>query len=119
MDLFISLAIPFLLYEVTILSFTSRFQLYTKGLLDKVKTDGLSGEDRPFMIFNFLYMVWTIIGLFTPLWSIFLGILALAIIGALINKRLKSDLAKIKQKKADSILTIFLIVFLLIKYFGN
>lgn len=119
LDLFIILSIPFLLYEITILFFTKRYQNYIENLTDKIKDNGISKEDRPFVFFNFSYMMWTIIGLFTPLWSIFIGLLTLSIISALIHKKLVDKEVKIKQRKADSLLTIILIIFLLIRYFGN
>lgn len=116
-DIFISLGIPFLLFELTVSIFSERYYNYTQSLLTEIKSGYISKSNRPFLQFQLVYMLWVIIGLFTNVWGYFLALFVLSILSHLINKRLVTDSSKIKQKRADSILSVLIIFELISTYF--
>jgi len=114
MQLFISFAIPFLLFEITCALFPNRYHNYLKKVTTNTRSGLILKEDKPFILFNLLYMIWTVAGLFTPYWSIFLAILALSIMSSVIGRGIDEDELKVKLRRSDAIIMIILLLGLLL-----
>jgi hypothetical protein len=112
-ELFITLGIPFLFFEFSVLILPDRYTMYLKDIKDNIKENKIEFEDRAFIAFNFFYFIWTIIGLFTSLWPYFLSITLLSIINFIASKIISSDINIIRWRMIDSLLTIIIIIGLL------
>jgi hypothetical protein len=114
MDLFISLAIPFLLFEITVAAFSERYHRYLDEVVSRAKNRRYLDKDKPFIFFQFFYTVWTIIGLFTSHWPLFLSIIFLSTISSIISKSIVDEEGKVKMRRSDAVLTTILLITLLI-----
>lgn len=116
LNLFITLSIVFFLYELTTLFFTKRFDDYSLEIGKKIQSEKLDPEDKPFMLFNLSYFIWTIIGLFTEYNLLFFALVSLSIVSAWLLKKLETT-SRIRQRRLDAILSIIIISSIFIQHF--
>jgi hypothetical protein len=104
--LFYFLAIFPLLYEMLVVADTKKVHNFIMNMKDKQVSD-MTDKQKNFSILQFLYFVWTIIGLFTTNWPVFSLIFFLALIPQKI----------IFIRMLDGFLTFIILLFILINYF--
>jgi hypothetical protein len=104
--LFYFLTIFPLLYEMIVVADTKKVHNFITNMKDK-DVSVMTDKEKNFSILQFLYFVWTIIGLFTVNWPLFSLIFSLA----LIPKK------NIYVKMLDGFLTFLVLLFILINYF--
>ena len=104
--LFYFLAIFPLLYEMLVVADTKKVHNFIMNMKDKKASD-MTDKQKNFSILQFLYFVWTIIGLFTINWPVFSLIFFLALIPQKI----------IFVRMLDGFLTFMILLFILINYF--
>jgi hypothetical protein len=104
--LFYFLAIFPLLYEMLVVADTKKVHNFIMNMKDKQVSD-MTDKQKNFSILQFLYFVWTIIGLFTINWPVFSLIFFLALIPQKI----------IFIRMLDGFLTFIILLFILINYF--
>jgi hypothetical protein len=104
--LFYFLAIFPLLYEMIVVADTKKVHNFIMNMKNKQVSD-MTDKQKNFSILQFLYFVWTIIGLFTINWPVFSLIFFLALIPQKI----------IFIRMLDGFLTFIILLFILINYF--
>lgn len=104
--LFYFLAIFPLLYEMIVVADTKKVHNFIMNMKDK-KVSDMTDKQKNFSILQFLYFVWTIIGLFTINWPVFSLIFFLALIPQKI----------IFVRMLDGFLTFVVLLFILINHF--
>lgn len=104
--LFYFLAIFPLLYEMLVVADTKKVHNFIMNMKDKQVSD-MTDKQKNFSILQFLYFVWTIIGLFTINWPVFSLIFFLALIPQKI----------IFVRMLNGFLTFMILLFILINYF--
>lgn len=104
--LFYFLAIFLLLYEMLVVADTKKIHNFIMNIKDEQVSD-MTDKQKNFIIFQFLYFVWTIIGLFTINWPVFSLIFFLALIPQKI----------IFVRMLHGFLTFMILLFILINYF--
>jgi hypothetical protein len=104
--LFYFLAIFPLLYEMMVVADTKKIHNFITNMKDK-EVSNMTDKEKNFSILQFLYFVWTIIGLFTINWPVFSLIFFLALIPQ----------KNIYVRMLDGFLTFLVLLFILINYF--
>jgi hypothetical protein len=104
--LFYFLAIFPLMFEMMIVGNTKKSHNFIMNMKDKEVSD-MTEKEKNFSILQFLYFVWTVIGLFTVNWPVFSLIFFLA----LIPQR------NIYLRLIDAFLTFLVLLFIIINYF--
>lgn len=104
--LFYFLAIFPLMYEMMIVGNIKKSHNFIMNLKDKEVSD-MTDKEKNFVILQFFYFIWTVIGLFTVNWPVFSLIFFLA----LIPQR------NIYLRLVDAFLTFLVLFFIIINYF--
>lgn len=100
------------MFELTVIFNPEKYNNHLIEMRDKLNKDNLSKEDRPFIIFNLSYILWSIIGLFTNYYPLFLFIF---ILGAISSRFKFEKSGQIVHRFIDALLTsvvLFLIFYL-------
>jgi hypothetical protein len=114
MSTIISLSIIFLIFEIRNFIYPSKYDDESKRIKENIKRGVLEPGDKPFMIFNLLYFVWSIIGLFSPFSIPFIGLLVIGLISSRLNKD-ASEKERITGRRVDAAFSS--IILLIITYF--
>lgn len=110
------ISLVFLIHEIKILIWPLKYDEQIQRIKKNTKNGYLNRDDRPFMIFNFVYFIWSIIGLFTPYWMIFTILITFSFISGLFL-RTDDSIKRIRLRRFDSLVSIIILVTLLIFYF--
>lgn len=78
LDLFISLSIPLILFEITCMFNPGKYTRYLKEVKYNLSEGNFLEGDKPFLLFTVAYGLWTIIGLITNYWPLFTSIILLS-----------------------------------------
>lgn len=115
-NIILTLSIVFLLHEIRTLIWPLKYDKQISKIKKNVKQGYLNPNDRPFMIFNFIYFIWSIIGLFTPYWSIFAILITFSFISGLFL-RTEDSIKRIRLRRFDSLVSIVILLTLLVIYY--
>lgn len=114
-NIILALSLVFLLHEIKTLIWPLKYDKQISKIKKDVKEGHLNPNDRPFMIFNFIYFIWSIIGLFTTYWSIFAILIVFSFISGL-TLRTEDSIKRIRLRRFDSLVSIVILLILLIHY---
>jgi hypothetical protein len=70
-NIIVIFSIVFLIHEIRTLIWPIKYDNQISKIKKDIKQGYLNPNDRPFIVFNFLYFIWSVIGLFTPYWIVF------------------------------------------------
>jgi len=115
-NIILTLSIVFLLHEIRTLVWPLKYDKQISKIKKNVKQGYLNPNDRPFMIFNYIYFIWSIIGLFTPYWSIFAILITFSLISGLFL-RTEDSIKRIRLRRFDSLVSIIILLTLLVIYY--
>jgi hypothetical protein len=114
MKIIISLSIIFLIFEIRNFIYPSKYDSELKRIKENIKNGLLSPSDKPFMVFNLLYFIWSIIGLFSDYSVPFIGLFVIGLISSRINKDI-SEKERITGRRVDAFFSAFILI--IITYF--
>lgn len=114
LNTFILLSILFIIHETTVVINPSKIDKQIKEISKNIKVGYFNPNDRPFMIFNLFYFIWTIVGLFTNYWIVFIGLISIGLFSSFFSKKSESTISRIKLRRLDSTMCILLLTLLLI-----
>lgn len=112
-NIIVLLSIVFLAHEIRTLIFPLKYDKQISKIKKDIKEGYINPNDRPFMIFNFSYFIWSFIGLFTPYWMIFTTLITFSFISGL-YLRTEDSIKRIKLRRFDSLVSIIILLTLLI-----
>jgi hypothetical protein len=104
--LFYFLAIFPLMYEISTMGNMTKSHNFIMNLKNKEVSD-FTEKEKNFSILQFLYFVWTVIGLFTVNWPVFSLIFFLALLPQ----------KNMYLRLIDTFLTFLILLFIIINYF--
>lgn len=116
-SIIISLSILFLIYELTTMVKPYDYDKKLQRIKKDLDSNYLNPVDRPFIIFNFTYFIWTLAGLFTTEWPMFLTMIVFSILISRLTKYQKSDIKRVRSRVIDSSISIILLLTILIRYY--
>jgi hypothetical protein len=115
-NLFVLFSFIFLIYEIRVVIDPYNYDKQ----LEKIKSNSKEGyynpNDKPFIIFNIFYFLWTIIGLFTQYWIISLSFFLFSLMSSFTNKE-EDKYKRIKLRRIDSIICIGLFITLILSHY--
>lgn len=110
-------SIIFLIHEVKTFIWPEKYHKKVKKIKDDIRGGFLNPKDRPFITLHLFYFIWSVIGLFTNLWLIFLSFILFSISTSIINNKIKRDINLIRLRRFDSFISIiFIIILIIISY---
>ncbi len=112
-SIIVLLSVVFIINELNILFRPTRYDRKVAKIRDDFKTRYINPNHRGFLIFNLLYTLWQVVGLFTPYWPVFLCQILISIIGLKINKTTNGEINRSRHRQIDSLFHITLLVVLI------
>lgn len=116
MNLFISFSIIFFLHELKCFINPISIDEQLKRIKESVKNGYIEKHDRLFIIFNLIYGAWGIIGLFTPIWPLFLSLFFLSIIQSQTSK-LEDSKKRLRSRRLDSLVAMMVLLVMITQQF--
>jgi hypothetical protein len=117
LNIFILLSLIFIIHELLVLISPHN---YDKQIL-KIKKDVSNGfinpNDRSFIIFNLIYFIWSIVGLFTQMWPYFIILFAFSYISGMKIRNCDETIKRLRHRRIDSLISILIIASIVISYF--
>jgi hypothetical protein len=106
-----------LLWELKNFINPSAYDELTTSVSEQLKRGEMRPENSGFIWFNLFYFIWTISGLFTKMWPLFLTLIFLSFLSANFTK-IKTDVRqRIIGRRIDALFSVVIISFILFYYF--
>lgn len=115
-NIIVLLSIVFLINEIKILIFPLKYDKQITRIKKDTKEGYLNPNDRPFMVFNLIYFIWSIIGLFTQYWMIFSTFVIFSFISARLLKT-EDTINRIRLRRLDSFISSIILISLLLTHY--
>lgn len=116
-NIIISLSLLFLFYELTLLFRPLKYDRELSRIKDDIKQGFLNPNDRGFIVFNVIYFAWSILGLLTYLWPVFLSIIVTGYLSSKVSPNIKLEKSRVRWRVIDSLVSsIFLLILIYIHY---
>lgn len=116
-NIIISLSFLFLFYELTLLFRPLKYDRQLSRIKDDIKQGFLNPNDRGFIVFGLIYLAWSIFGLFTYLWPVFLSIIVTGYLSSKVSSNLELEKSRVRWRVIDSLVSsIFLLILIFIHY---
>jgi len=116
LNIFILLSVIFIIHETIVAINPSKIDKQVESISKDIKSGYLNPNDRPFMIYNLFYFIWTVIGLFTNYYPIFLGLILVGLTSSFFNKKTNIVITRLRLRRLDSTICILLLTLLLITH---
>lgn len=116
-DLFVLFSFIFMIYEIRVVIDPYNYDKQLTETKSNSKRGYYNPNDKPFMIFNTFYFLWTIIGLFTQYWLISLAFFLFSLMSSLFTNKEKDKYKRIKLRRMDSIICIGLLITLILRHY--
>lgn len=113
-NILIVTSLIFLINEIKTFIWPEKYHKRVKKIKDDIKEGFLNPKHRPFITLHLFYFIWSVIGLFTNLWPIFLSFILFSISTSIINNKIKRDINLIRLRRLDSFISIIFIITLII-----
>lgn len=111
------LSIVFIIYELINFINPLRLDKDMSSIKSELKSGYISETWRSFVIFNMFYFIWTLLGLFTPLYFWFGVLFLFSIISTTSIRKELNGVRRIKLRRVDSLISIILLTIILINHF--
>ena len=115
-NIIVLLSIVFLINEIKTLIWPSNYDKQISRIKKDTKEGYLNPNDRPFMVFNLIYFIWSIIGLFTQYWIIFSILFLFSFISARLLKT-EDTINRIRLRRFDSFISSIILITLLLTHY--
>ena len=110
-------SVVFIIHELNVLLKPLPYDRKVVKIRQDFKSNYINPNHRNLIIFELLYVIWQILGLLTPYWSLFLCLISINWISSRINKKTDVERLRARNRQIDS---LFCLVFLsLIIYFHH
>jgi hypothetical protein len=110
-------SIVFLIHEIRTLIWPIKYDNQISKIKKDIKQGYLNPNDRPFIVFNFLYFIWSVIGLFTPYWIVFALFITFSFISGNFLKTENNTIKRIRLRRLDSFISSTILITLLITHY--
>jgi hypothetical protein len=111
------LSIVFIIYELINFINPLRLDKDMASIKSELKSGYIRETWRSFAIFNMFYFIWTLLGLFTPLYFWFGALFLFSIISTTSIRKELNGVRRIKLRRVDSLISIILLTIILINHF--
>lgn len=115
-NIIILLSIVFLIYEIKNLFYTLEYDKQITKIKIDIKDGYLNPNDRPFIIFNMIYFIWSVFGLFTEYSPIFIAFILFSTLVAYLHKT-EDVIKRLMRRKFDALISIIFLTILLLKHY--
>ena len=116
-NIIVLLSVVFLIIEIKTLIWSSNYDKQISRIKKDTKEGYLNPNDRPFMLFNFTYFIWSIIGLFTQYWIIFSILVIFSFISAKTLLKTEDTIKRIRLRRLDSFISSIILITLLLTHY--
>ena len=116
-NIIVLLSIVFLINEIKTLIWPSNYDKQISRIKKDTKEGYLNPNDRPFMVFNLIYFIWSIIGLFTQYWIIFSILFLFSFISARLFLKTEDTINRIRLRRFDSFISSIILITLLLTHY--
>lgn len=116
-NIIVLLSIVFLINEIKTLIWPSNYDKQISRIKKDTKEGYLNPNDRPFMMFNLIYFIWSIIGLFTQYWIIFSTFFIFSFISARLFLKTEDTINRIRLRRFDSFISSIILITLLLTHY--
>lgn len=116
-NILVLLSVVFLINEIKTFIWPSDYDKQISRIKKDTKEGYLNPNDRPFMIFNFTYFIWSVIGLFTQYWLIFSILFLFSFISAKTFLKTEDTIKRIRLRRLDSFISSIIIITLLLTHY--
>jgi hypothetical protein len=116
LNIIISLSILFLIIELRALVWPKNYDRKVMKIKSDVKQGFLNPLDRPFLTLHLVYFIWSIVGLFTSLWYLFLIFIVFSFISSNAINKTDNMRNRLIIRRIDAIFSISIIITLIIQH---
>lgn len=117
MNIILILSLVFLIHEIRTIIWPLKYDKQISKIKKNLKDGYLNPNDRPFMIFNFIYFIWSVLGLLTPYWVIFLLFIIFSFLSTKYLLKTEDTINRIRLRRFDSVVSIIIITALLLTHY--
>lgn len=117
LDIFILFSIIFIIHELLVFIDPYTYDKQLLNIRKNLSVGYLNPNDRPFIIFNLFYFIWSIIGMLTPLWPYFVTLILLGYISGIKIKAIEETIKRLRMRRIDSLIALTILFFLLVSNF--
>lgn len=116
-NIIVLLSVVFLINEIKTFIYPSNYDKQISKIKKDIKEGYLNPNDRPFLMFNFIYFLWSVIGLFTEYWIIFLLLIIFSFLSAKYLLKTDDTIKRIRLRRLDSFISSIIIITLLLTHY--
>ena len=115
----ILLGIVFSINELRVVFRPYIYDRQLKKIKSNLQQRYINPNDRSFILFNLLYLVWSVFGLFTTYWPIFLSLIIIGVLSSITTKNIEIERTRAMYRVIDSLFSIVLISILIYLYISK
>jgi hypothetical protein len=119
LSIIILLGIVFSINELRVVFRPYIYDRQLKKIKSNLQQRYINPNDRSFILFNLLYLVWSVFGLFTTYWPIFLSLILIGVLSSITTKNIEIERTRAMYRVIDSLFSIVLISILIYLYISK
>lgn len=116
-NILVLFGVIFLIQEIKTLILPYEYDKQITRIKKDIKDGYLNPNDRPFMIFNFIYFFWSLIGLFTNYWMLFAVLILFGFVTSRYYLKERSLIERVRIRRLESFISALIIISLLITHY--
>lgn len=111
------MSIIFITHELVVLIRPFNYDKQILSIKKDISSGFLNPNDRPFIIFNLIYFIWGIVGLFTQMWSYFIILFAFSYISGIKIRNCDGAIKRLRHRKVNSLISILILSAIFLSYY--
>ena len=119
LSIIILLGIVFSINELRVVFRPYIYDRQLKKIKSNLQQRYINPNDRSFILFNLLYLLWSVFGLFTTYWPIFLSLILIGVLSSITTKNIEIERTRAIYRVIDSLFSIVLISILIYLYISK